>query len=69
MKRHQIMKVMTWMFGATFMLSASGLTFAAYFNAMPWVNALGLVLANSVLALLIPVGFWGGDLDKPWRSE
>lgn len=66
MKRHQLMKVMAWVGGSVFMLSASALTFAAYFNSDMWVKALGLVLCNAVLFTLIPVGFFGDDLDVPW---
>ncbi len=66
MKRHQLMKLMTWVFGAVFLASTSALTFAAFFNSDLWVKAMGLVMCNSVIALLIPVGFFGDDLDVPW---
>lgn len=68
MKRHQFMKTMAWVGGSVFLLSASGLTFAAFFNSMPWIKALGLVLCNSVMFTMIPVGFFGDDLDIPWRN-
>jgi hypothetical protein len=68
MKRHQLMKVMTYTFGVVFLLSASGLTFAAFWNHALFLKVFGLIFCNSVIAMLIPIGFFGDDLDIPWRN-
>lgn len=68
MKRHQLMKLMTWVFGGTFLASCSAMTIAAFLNNMMLVNVFGLIFVNSVIALLIPVGFCGDDLDIPWSD-
>ena len=68
MKRHQYMKLMTWVFGGIFITSASALTFAAFFDSELLCRVFGLILCNSVMAMMIPVGFFGDDLDIPWRN-
>jgi len=68
MKRHQLMKLMTWVFGGIFLASCSALTVAAVFDSIMWVKVFGLIFTNSVIALLIPVAFCGDDLDIPWSN-
>jgi len=67
MKRHQVMKVLTWVFMATFLTSCSALMIAAVCNHALLVKVFGLIFTHSVIGLLIPVGFCGDDLDIPWR--
>lgn len=68
MKRHQVMKVLTWVFAGTFLASCSALTIAAFLDVGSLVKVFGLIFVNSVIALMIPVGFFGDDLDIPWRN-
>jgi len=68
MKRHQVMKVLTWTFAGIFLASCSALTIAAFYDMGELVKAFGLIFVNSVIAMLIPIGFFGDDLDIPWRE-
>lgn len=68
MKRHQVVKVITWTSMGIFLASASALTFAAFFEHAMLIKAMGLILCNSVFMALIPIGFLGDDLDIPWSG-
>ena len=68
MKRHQFIKL--WAYGALgiFATGVEILIFAAVFNNPVWLNVGGVITVNAVLFSLVPVAFFGDDLDIPWRN-